>query len=136
MAAKPQVLLALVVIASVTLARADTQTLEVLATVRTNNRTESLVFRVPAHQAHVSALRIRSGTLAVTLAGIEIEFADGRVQRAILQETIPPGHQCRPIPIDPSRAVSRVLVTKRPGLQPGETLLQLLGKVERGPNTR
>ena len=122
--------------ASVTLARAEMQSLEVLATVRTNNRTESLAFRVPAHQAHVSELHIRSGHLAVTLAGIEIEFADGQVQRAILQETIPPGHQCRPIPIDPSRAVSRVLVTKHPGLEPGETVLQLIGKVKRVPNTK
>ncbi|MBN8911270.1 MAG: hypothetical protein J0H65_04255 [Rhizobiales bacterium] len=110
---------------------AGPQSLEVLATVRTNHRTESLTFRIPAHQAHVSELRIRSGSLAVTLAGIEIEFADGRQHRALLQETLPPGHQSQPIPIEPHRAVTRVFVTKRPGLQPGETVIQLLGKVER-----
>lgn len=107
------------------------QSLEVLATVRTNNRTESLTFRIPAHQAHVSELRIRSGSLAVTLAGIEIEFADGKLQRTALEETIPPGHQSRPIPIESQRKLTRVFVTKRPGLQPGETAIQLLGKVER-----
>lgn len=111
--------------------RADAQSLEVLATVRTNNRTESLTFRVPAHQAHVSELRVRSGSLAVTLAGIEIEFADDTLQRVVLQETLPPGHQSQPIPTEPRHTVSRVLITKRPGLQPGETVLQLLGKVER-----
>ena len=110
---------------------AATQSVEVLATVRTNHRTEILTFRIPAHQAHVSELRIRSGHLAVTLAGIEIEFADGRLQRTVLQETLPPGHQSRSIPVESRRAVSRVLVTKRPGLEPGETAIQLLGKVER-----
>lgn len=110
---------------------AHAQTLEVLGTARTNNRTESLVFRIPAHQARLSELRIRSGSLAVALAGIEIEFADGKLQRAVLQETLPPGYQSRPISVHPHGAVKRIFVTKRPGLHPGETVIQLLGKVER-----
>ena len=107
---------------------ADAQALEVLGTVRSNNRAEILDFRVPAHQTRVSELRIRSGSLAVTLTGIEIEFADGAPARATLQETLAPGQQSRPIAVDPGRAVTRVIVTKRPGLRPGETAIQLLGR--------
>ena len=112
-------------------ARAHAQALEVLGTARTNNRTESLTFRVPHHQAHISALRIRSGSLATTLAGIEIEFADGGLERIKVQETLAPGRQSRSIPVDRRRAVARVFVTKRPGLRPGETVVQLLGEIER-----
>ena len=111
---------------------AEPQALEVLGTARTNNRTDTLTFRVPAHQTHVSALRIRSGSLAMTLSGIEIEFADGAFERVKLQDTLAPGQQSRPIPVDHRRAVSRVFVAKQPGLRPGETTVQLLGKVERG----
>jgi hypothetical protein len=107
------------------------QALEVLAMVRSNNRTELLVFRLPAHQAHVSELRIRSGSLAVTLVGMEIEFADGAPARATLQDTLAPGQQSRPIAVDPGRAVTRVIVIKRPGLRPGETAVQLLGRPAR-----
>jgi hypothetical protein len=131
MAAKFPLLLALVLAALAPLAHAGAQSLEVLATARTNNRTESLTFRIPTHQARVSELRIRSGSLAVTLAGIEIEFADGTQHRALLQETLPPGHQSQPIPVDSRHPVSKVFVTKRPGLQAGETAIQLIGKVER-----
>lgn len=107
---------------------ADAQALEVLGTVRSNNRAEILDFRVLAHQTHVSELRIRSGSLGVTLTGIEIEFADGAPARATLQDTLAPGQQSRPIAVDPGRAVTRVIVTKRPGLRPGETAIQLLGR--------
>jgi len=131
MAAKSPLLLALVLTALAPLAHASAQSLEVLATVRTNNRTESLTFRIPTHQARVSELRIRSGSLALTLAGLEIAFADGTTDRVTLTGTLPPGHQSQPIPVDSRRPVSKVFVTKRPGLQPGETAIQLIGKVER-----
>lgn len=110
---------------------ADTDILEVLGTARTNNRTASLIFRVPSHQARVSEIRIRSGSLAVTLVGVEIEFADGKLERMRIEEALPPGAQSHPIPVDPSRPVSRVFVTKQPGLRAGETAVQLLGKVAR-----
>src|SRR5690606_12856811 len=84
---------------------AGAETLEVLGTVRTNNRAGALVFRVPAHQSHVSELRIRSGGLAVTLVGIEIEYADGKLERIGLRESLAPGQQSRPIPADTRRAV-------------------------------
>lgn len=107
------------------------QSLEVLATARTNHRTASASFRIPAHQARLSELRIRSGSLAVTLDGLEIEFADGTVQRVKVQETLAPGQQSRPIPIESRRSASKVLLSLRPGLRPGETVIQLLAKVER-----
>jgi hypothetical protein len=110
---------------------ADAQSLEVLGTIRTNNRAGALVFRVPAHQAHVSELRIRSGGLAVTLVGIEIEYADGKLERIGLRENLAPGQQSHPIPTDARRAVKSVFVSKQPGLRPGETAVQLLGTVER-----
>ncbi|WP_295556084.1 hypothetical protein [uncultured Hyphomicrobium sp.] len=112
-----------------TLPRAE-QALDVLATARTNNRTQSLTFRVPAHQSRVSELRIRSGSLAITLVGLEIAFRDGGTERFVLQGALAPGHQSQPIPVDPSRTIREVLVTKQPGLRPGETAIQLLGKVQ------
>jgi len=130
---RPRLLLILVIALALSMApaRADAQTLEVLGTARTNNKTESLTFRIPAHQAHVSALRIRSGSLTTTLVGIEIEFADGGLERIKLQDTLAPGQQSRPVPIESRRALTRVFVSKQPGLRPGETTVQLLGKVER-----
>ncbi|MGE0022678.1 MAG: hypothetical protein AB7S70_03490 [Hyphomicrobium sp.] len=110
---------------------AGPQAFEVLASARTNNRTASLAFRIPAHQANVSAICLRSGSLAITLTGIEIAFADGTGQRATLQETIPPGARSSTIPVDHRRAISQVIVTKQPGLRPGETMIQLLGKVSK-----
>lgn len=110
--------------------QAGAQTIEVLGTARTNNRIESIDVRIAAHQAHVSAICIRSGSLATTLLGIEIEFADGSRERIKLQERLAPGQQSRPIPVDPRRAVRRVFVTKKPGLRPGETVIQILGKVQ------
>jgi len=133
MAHRPRLPLALLAALVVSSARAEPQTFEVLASAHTNNRTSSLAFRIPAHQANVSAIAIRSGSLTVTLAGIEIEFADGTYQRATHQETIPPGATSKSIPVDPRRAISQVFVTKQPGLRPGETLIQLLGKTERTP---
>jgi hypothetical protein len=104
-------------------------TLELLAMTRTNNRTASLAFRVPPRQAHVSELRIRSGSLVLTLEAVEIEFADGGSTRILIGDTLAPGHDSRPLPIDPRRGLSRVLVMKRPGLRPGETAIQLLGRI-------
>lgn len=100
---------------------------ELLAQARVNNRTESIVFRLDPRQARVSEIRIRSGSLTVHIEAVEILFADGGHARAILGETLPPGYQSRPIPVDSRPAISRVLVSKRPGLRSGETTLQLLG---------
>jgi len=105
------------------------EALELLAMVRTNNRTASLEFPIPPRQARVSELRIRSGSLAVMIEAVEIEFADGGHARARLNESLAPGRQSRPIATDAHRALSRVIVMKRPGLQPGETAIQLLGKI-------
>ncbi len=131
MAAKSPLLLALLLAALAPLAHAGAQSLEVLATVRTNNRTQSLTFRIPAHQARVSELRLRSGSLPLSLAGLEMAFADGTTDRVLLEGTLAPGHQSEPIPVDPARTLREVLLTARPSLRPGETTIQLLGKVER-----
>lgn len=104
--------------------------LEILGQVRANNRTDLVVFTIAPTQAHASALRIRSGSLAITLAAVEIEFTDGTHHRVMTQESLAPGHQSAAIAIDPGRAIARVLVSKKPGLRDGETMLQLLGAVE------
>ena len=109
---------------------ARTQSLEVLGTARTNNHTANLDFRIAPHQAHASAIRIRSGSLATMLLGIEIEFADGGLERAQLQEALAPGQQSRPLPIDSRRAMRRVSISIQPGLRAGETAIQLLGHVK------
>ena len=86
-------------------------------------------FRIAPHQAHVSELYVRSGSLATTLVAMEVEYADGGLARFKLQDPLPPGQQSRPIPIDRTRAVKKVFVAKQPGLRPGETAIQLLGKI-------
>jgi hypothetical protein len=110
-------------------ALAEPQTLEVLGTARVNNRIETMYFRIAPHQAHVSELYVRSGSLAVTLVGVEVEYADGGLARFKLQDPLPPGQQSRPIPIDRMRTVKKVFLAKQPGLRPGETAIQLLGKI-------
>jgi hypothetical protein len=105
--------------------------LEILGHARVNNRTDLVVFKIAPSQAHASALRIRSGSLAVTLAAVEIEFTDGTHHRVMTQESLAPGHQSAAIAIDPGRTMARVLVSKKPGLRDGETVLQLLGAVEK-----
>jgi len=104
------------------------EALELLATEHTNNRTASLTFRIPPQQAHVSELRLRSGSLAIGLDALEIEFADGGRARTRLDETLAPGQESRPLAVDSRRALSRVLVIKRPGARAGETAIQLLGR--------
>lgn len=110
---------------------AEPQALEVLGIARVNNRVETMLFRIAPHQAHVSELYVRSGSLAVTLVGVEVEYADGGLARFKLQDPLPPGQQSRPIPIDRTRAMKNVFVAKQPGLRPGETAIQLLGKIVR-----
>lgn len=110
---------------------ADPQALEMLGTARVNNRIETLFFHIAPHQAHASELYVRSGSLAVTLVGMEVEYADGGLARFKLQEPVPPGRQSRPIAIDNTRAMKKILVAKQPGLRPGETAIQLLGKIVR-----
>jgi hypothetical protein len=113
------------------LSHAEPQALEILGTARVNNRIETLSFRIAPHQAHVSELHVRSGSLATTLVAMEVEYADGGLARFKLQDSLPPGQQSRPIPIDRTRAVKKVFVAKQPGLRPGETVIQILGKIVR-----
>jgi hypothetical protein len=115
-------------LASVTPAAASS--LEVLGTARANNATQTLTFRISPRQSHVSELRLRSGSLDVHLLSMEVEFADGGIQRTVLDSVLLPGHQSAPVRIDGGRAVRQVFVSKRQGLRPGETVIQLLGKVE------
>ncbi len=113
-------------------ARTEPGAWEILAAQRANNRTANFTFRLAAHQAHLSEVCIRFGSLPVTLVAMEIEFADGGgQQRVLIDDTLAPGARSRPVPVDSRRAVSRVFVTKRPGLRAGETVMQLLGRVER-----
>jgi hypothetical protein len=106
--------------------------LEVIGRARTNNRTDVVTFRIERASAFVSALRVRSGSLPVLLVAVEIEFADGGLQRSVLEQTLAPGQQSRAIPVDARRAISRIIVVKRPGLREGETELQVLGVPEKG----
>jgi hypothetical protein len=105
--------------------------LEVLGTARVNNATQTLTFRIARHQSRVSEVRLRSGSLTAHFLIMEIAFADGSRQRMTLDAIVSPGHQTPAFPVDPARAISEISVAKRPGLMPGETAIQLLGKVER-----
>ncbi|MCC7250825.1 hypothetical protein [Hyphomicrobium sp.] len=109
------------------------QTLEVLGTARANNRTQTLSFPIAAQQAHLFAIHVRSGSLPVMLVGVEIEFADGGIARLKLQDILAPGQQSRGIAVDSRRTARRVVVVMQPGLRPGETIVQLLGRVNRRP---
>ncbi|WP_333793773.1 hypothetical protein [Hyphomicrobium sp.] len=106
-------------------------TFEILSTVRTSHRAGVVRFRIPAHQSRISELSLRSGSLAMSIAGLEIAFADGGFARIAAQETVPAGHQSRAFPVDGRRAVTEVVVTLRPGLRQGDTVLQLLGRIVR-----
>lgn len=101
---------------------------EIIAQIRTNNRADLVTLRLTPPRAHLSELRIRSGNIPILLLAIEIEFSDGTVARHLTQESLAPGAQSRPIAVDPRRTVARVLISKKPGLREGETLLQLLGR--------
>jgi hypothetical protein len=105
--------------------------LEVLGAARTNSATQTLTFRIARHPSRVSEVRLRSGSLSAHFLVMEIAFADGGRQRMTLDAIVPPGHQTPAFPVDPARAISEISVAKRPGLMPGETAIQLLGKVER-----
>lgn len=112
---------------------AGADTLEVVGSTRATHLQSSLTFRVSAPQARLSEIRVRSGSLALHLEAVEIVYADGHIARTILQQSLPPGHQSRAIRADPRRPIREILITKRPGMRPGETMLQLLGKVIRKP---
>lgn len=108
--------------------QASAQDLEILASAHTNNREQTVTFLVQ-RPAHASELRVRTGSLAVTLVSMEIEFGDGSPQRTILREPVPAGQQSRAIPVDPRRPIVKIFLEKQPGLRPGSTAIQLLGKV-------
>lgn len=101
--------------------------LEVIGRARTNNRVEVVTLPIAPASAFVSAVSVRSGSLAMLLVAVEIEFADGGVARQMVGETLAPGQQSRRVAVDGRRAVRRIIVVKRPGLRDGETELQVLG---------
>lgn len=122
---------ALAVTASHGPSAAQSHALEIVGSQRTTHLSQSLTFRPPAAQSRLSELRVRSGSLAIHLEAVEIVFADGTVQRTILQQGLPPGHQSPPIRVKTQDTIREILVTKRPGMRQGATTLQLLGKVIR-----
>lgn len=103
--------------------------LEIIARTRTNNRVEIVTLSVDRPRANVSGVRVRSGSLSLLLVAVEIEFADGARALEPVDETLAPGQQSRAIAVDPRRAISRIVVVKRPGLRDGDTELQVLGVV-------
>lgn len=109
---------------------------ELLGMARVNHRIAHMSFTISSAQAHVSEISVRSGSLAMTLQGIEIVFADGGQQRIAIDDSLAPGQASHPIPIDPGRALHKVSVAKQPGLHPGETVIQLLGRVVPAPGGR
>ena len=108
---------------------ATAQELELIGSARTTHQTLSLTFRPAPAQARLSEIRVRSGSLALHLEAVEVVFADGSVQRALPQESLGPGHQSRPIRIGSRQPVREIHISKRPGMRPGETTLQILGRV-------
>ncbi len=109
---------------------------DLLGMVRVNHRATHVVVEISPRQSHVTEITVRSGGLGMTLVNIEITFADGGSQRIAIDDTLPPGHLSRVIPVDSQRALRKVVVHKRPSLMPGETVIQLLGRVVAVPGTR
>ncbi len=62
--------------------------------------------------------------------GLEIEFRDGGTERIPIRKAVPAGHLTPPFQIDADRAIRAVSIELQPGLRPGTTAIQLLGKVE------
>ncbi|AHB50042.1 hypothetical protein W911_06405 [Hyphomicrobium nitrativorans NL23] len=110
---------------------AAAQELELIGSARTTHQTASLTFRLSPGQSRLSEIRVRSGSLALHLEAVEIVFADGSLQRALVQESLGPGHQSRPIGIRNRQAVREIHISKRPGMRPGETVIQILGRPAR-----
>lgn len=100
---------------------------EIIGRARTNNRVEVVTLPIAPASAFVSAVSVRSGSLAMLLVAVEIDFADGGMARQMIGETLAPGQQSRRIAVDGRRAIRRIIVVKRPGLREGETELQVLG---------
>lgn len=100
--------------------------LEILASQRANNREQRVVFRLEPGRAGLAAIGVRSGSEAVQLQSLDIAFANGEHRNIELPETILPGHQSRLSEIGAATPIVEVVVWKRPGLTPGETMLQLL----------
>ncbi|HEX2841740.1 hypothetical protein [Hyphomicrobium sp.] len=109
---------------------------DLIGMARANHRTTHVTLQIPARQSHVTEIAVRSGSLSMTLQSIEITFADGSQRRIAIDDTLRPGHASRAIPVDSQRTVRTVSIVKRPGLMPGETVIQLLGRVVPAPETR
>lgn len=110
-------------------APAFAQELELIGSAQATHQTQSLTFRLSPRQFRLSEIRVRSGSLALHLEAVEIVFADGSLQRAIVQDSLGPGHQSRPIRIESRQAVREIHISKRPGMRPGETVIQILGRL-------
>lgn len=109
-------------------AQATSGAQEIVAQVNTNNRQDLVSAQIRPARSGCSEISVRSGSLPMMLLAIEIEHADGTTRRQIYQQSLPPGHASAPMPSDPRQDISRILVTKKPGLRDGETVLQILGR--------
>jgi hypothetical protein len=115
---------------------APTPSLQILAAERANNREQRVIFRLGNGRAGIAGLSVRSGSDSVQLLSFEVAYANGEHKTIELGETILPGRQSQVRPVDSAVPITEVILWKRPGLDPGETMFQLLGtrKREAPPN--
>lgn len=104
---------------------------EILVAERTNNREQRVIFHLGKGKAGFTGIAVRSGTEPVQLLSFEIAYANGEHKTVQLGETILPGRQSQLSPVDAAVPITEVTLWKRPGLNPGETMLQLLGARKR-----
>lgn len=107
---------------------------EILGSVRVNNRTPIVVFRIEPRRSRLAEIRLRSGGLPLLLDAVEIVYADGGRQRVQGFERLPPGRQSKAIETDRRRPIREVSATLQPGLHPGETNIQLIGRLADRPH--
>lgn len=112
-------------------AQAATGAQEIVVQATTNNRQDLVTASIRPARSGCSEISVRSGSLPMMLLAIEVEHADGTTRRQIYGQSLPAGRASAPMRMDPRHAISRILVTKKPGLRDGETVLQILGRCER-----
>jgi hypothetical protein len=105
----------------------------VLGTAHVNNRMERFDFKVNRQDGDLSEIRFRAGDAPVLIQAIVIVYADGDREQVNLMDSLRPGEQSRPVPIqERRRIVTQVIVSKRPDIRRGETTVQLIGVPRRG----
>lgn len=104
---------------------------EILAAERTNNREQRVIFHLGKGKTGFTGIAVRSGTEPVQLLSFEVAYANGVHKTVELGETILPGRQSQLSPVDAAVPITEVTLWKRPGLNSGETMLQLLGARKR-----